>query len=31
MQEVARIMTPRVIEMIREEEEGIHQPPLRAA
>lgn len=31
MEEVARIMAPRVVEMIREEEEGVHQAPLRAA
>lgn len=31
MEEVARILAPRVVEMIREEEEGVHQAPLRAA
>lgn len=31
MREVARIMTPRVIELIRQEEEGVHQQPLLAA
>lgn len=31
IEEVARIMAPRVAEMIREEEEGVHQAPLRAA
>jgi DNA (cytosine-5)-methyltransferase 1 len=31
MSEVARIMVPRVIELIRQEEEGVHQVPLLAA
>lgn len=31
MREVARIMVPRVLELIRQEEEGIHQQPLLAA
>lgn len=31
MKEVARIMTPRVAELIRQEKEGIHQRPLLAA
>lgn len=31
MREVARIMVPRVIELIRQEEEGVHQAPLLAA
>ncbi|MGB5852988.1 MAG: DNA (cytosine-5-)-methyltransferase [Rhodanobacter sp.] len=31
MREVARIMVPRVIELIRQEEEGVHQQPLLAA
>jgi DNA (cytosine-5)-methyltransferase 1 len=31
MREVARIMAPRVVELIREEVEGIHQTPLLAA
>lgn len=29
--EVARIMAPRVVELIRQEEEGVHQAPLLAA
>jgi hypothetical protein len=31
MREVARIMVPRVLELIRQEEEGVHQAPLLAA
>lgn len=31
IREVARIMVPRVIELIRQEEEGVHQQPLLAA
>jgi DNA (cytosine-5)-methyltransferase 1 len=31
MREVARIMMPRVIELIRQEEEGVHQAPLLVA
>jgi len=31
MREVARIMVPRVLELIRQEEEGVHQVPLLAA
>lgn len=31
MKEVARIVTPRVAELIRQEKEGIHQRPLLAA
>lgn len=31
MREVARIMVPRVLELIQQEEEGIHQQPLLAA
>ncbi|MGB6145423.1 MAG: DNA (cytosine-5-)-methyltransferase [Rhodanobacter sp.] len=31
MREVARIMVPRVIELIRQEEEGVHQQPLLVA
>jgi DNA (cytosine-5)-methyltransferase 1 len=31
MREVARIMVPRVVELIRQEEEGVHQQPLLAA
>ncbi len=31
MREVARIMTPRVLDLIREDQEGMHQPPLLVA
>ena len=31
MREVARIMVPRVLDLIREEEEGVHQQPLLVA
>lgn len=31
MREVARVMVPRVIELIRQEEEGVYQAPLLAA
>ncbi|GAA0890284.1 DNA (cytosine-5-)-methyltransferase [Rhodanobacter soli] len=31
MREVARIMVPRVIDLIRQEEEGVHQQPLLVA
>lgn len=31
MREVARIMVPRVLELIRQDEEGVHQAPLLAA
>lgn len=31
VREVARIMVPRVLNIIREQKEGVHQPPLLAA